>query len=241
MTDDKPNETDETDVCALCERPADAYADDGERGEKWSVEDDHALYSGFNLELLDDEAEASWWAHQGCLQDGPHRGDTYVFAMPECPDEPEAGEIRTVSATVNNGVLFASPIQRHDAVEPDSPELETIAAYVLETGDLPAEWTHQYDGVPDDAEWEQIGTGWHSSMEGSSVADRVNALTRGEVGIDGPVLVKFGQTRNVCSVGLTIHAPEGLTYWSKERHERRPFREYLEGSTSSPGGAWGTN
>lgn len=202
------------------------------------VEDDGALYAGYNLYLEDDDRDASWAVCEYCRDELGFRGDTYVIAMPRYPDDPEAGDVRTVSAVVDHGVIVSPTVGRHDAVEPDSPELDLIRAYVLER-ELPADYFDQYLEVPDEAEWEQIGTGWHSSLEPSAVSDAVNKITRGDLGIYGPVLVKFGETRNVCSVGLTVYAPEGLDVWSKDEHKRVPFRDYLGGKKSTPPGSFG--
>lgn len=70
------------------------------------------------------------------------------------------------------------------------------------------------DGVDRDIPdgYVRVKAGWHSSLERSELSDRINALTSGEVhkvmGWDKPVAVKFGTTRNICSMTLGVYAPE---------------------------------
>lgn len=200
--------------------------------EPWGVSDPHALYHGYNLYLGDDDRDAEWAVCEPCSRRFGERGDTYIMVYPEYPDDPPAGGVTTHRATVWQGILTDTGSrfeEGHAEIDPDGPVFGTIEAYVLES-DLPAEWTRQFEGVPDDAtEWVQIDAGWHSSMERSDVSDRINQITRGERGFYGPVLVKFSETNNVCSVGLTVWAAEGVD---------DEVRAFLRGATSTPAGAF---
>ena len=51
-------------------------------------------------------------------------------------------------------------------------------------------------------------SGWHSSMEGSELSDKINALTREEIDLGYPIAIVFSRTSNVCAIGLDVYAPE---------------------------------
>lgn len=228
--------TEETYTCMTCGQEIDREA-----GKGWFLEDSHALYAGYYLrDGPDDETVPT--VCDGCEHDFVgQRGDRYVVVYPQYADDPDAGGIVKHTAVVYQHIFTDTGYPGTDMdgeIEPEGPVFETIAAY--DRGrDIPVEWARQFGGVPDDAaEWTQVRTGWHSSLESSEVSDRINALTRGDVGIYGPVIVKFGETNNVCSIAVSVYAPEGLTYYDKEAHGLRPFREYLEGAKSTPAGSF---
>lgn len=220
----------DTSTCAVC-----SVEFDRNDGRIAVVEDRHALHNGYNVTLGHDP-DAGHLACPGCTDRIGVEGDTFTVVSPRYADDPEAGDVRSVRM-VATGPVVSPDYREADPVEHDDPEFELVSAYIRDA-DLPTDWPRRFEGAPDGADWRQIGTGWHSSMERSEVSERINKITRGDVGIYGPVLVKFGQTRNVCSQSLTVYAPEGLEYWSKEHHERRPFREYLEGEQATPAGAF---
>jgi hypothetical protein len=210
-------------------------------GEELRVNDDPdhapaAIYSGYNVNFEADPDDANWAACGGCSERFGVEGDTYVVVTPEYTDHPEAGDIRK-TRLVATGPVVAGHYANGNMIEQDDPEFRLVSANVRGAS-LPTGWLDRFHYLPDGSEWEQIRAGWHSSLEKSDVSDRINALTSGDVGIYGPVLVKFGQTRNVCSTSLTVWAPEGLEYWSQEHHERRPFSEYLDGAKSTPAGSF---
>lgn len=71
----------------------------------------------------------------------------------------------------------------------------------------------------------RVLSGWHSSMESSDLADKINELTRGEFKLAFPVAVVFGLTSNVCSIGIDIFAPKGC---------EDKVRELLESEVPAP-------
>ena len=92
--------------------------------------------------------------------------------------------------------------------------------------DAPPDWVYDvFDGVaggterkptdawrganepPDEAGgFTNVSSGWHSSMEKSDLSERINDLTDGRMPF--PVVVVFGRTSNVCSMGIDVYAPE---------------------------------
>jgi putative lipoic acid-binding regulatory protein len=85
----------------------------------------------------------------------------------------------------------------------------------------------QYNG--EGFNWNRVSAGWHSSMERSELSDMINDLTSGNLPpeVDGPVMVKFSGTGNVCSVGINVYA----------EHERDAeiLRDYLTDARAAPG------
>jgi len=53
--------------------------------------------------------------------------------------------------------------------------------------------------------WEEVGSGWHSSMEGSDFVDAVNECSCGK---HGDFAIVFERGSNVCSQPMTLYAPK---------------------------------
>lgn len=230
MTD----ETDDEPECIVCGMAVDTdEADIGMHG------DPYALYSGYNLSLEDDD-EAGYFTCSACAERVGVEGDSYILVLPQYGDDPEAGEVMTMRMVVTAGIACTSYRHGGPDIDPEGPFFGLVSAMHrnVDREEWPTEWLEQYHELPDDPEWRQVSDGWHSSMEKSPISEKINALTSGDAGVYGPVLVKIGQTRNVCTVLPTVYAPKGTTVWSGEKHERVPLGEWLtEGSPR--GGAFG--
>lgn len=228
------DETDDEPECIVCGMTVDP--------SEFGVglhEDRYALHSGYNL-MLDADDEAGYMTCPACGERVGREGDTYILVQPQYPDDPEAGDVVTQRIIVTAGIATVG--YQHDGpeIDPEGPFFNLVSAmyHNLTREEWPTEWLEQYHELPDDPAWKQVSDGWHSSMEPSPISEKINALTSGEAGVYGPVLVKIGQTNNICTVLPTVYAPEGTTVWSGEKHERVPLAEWLtEGSPT--GGAFG--
>jgi len=73
-------------------------------------------------------------------------------------------------------------------------------------------WRSYEEGPEETVEFTHLKAGWHSTMDKTSSSDAVNALTNGEfhreLGWEFPVVVMYGRTSNVFSVGLDIYVPK---------------------------------
>jgi len=85
--------------------------------------------------------------------------------------------------------------------------------------------------LPDD--YGSVIGGWHSSMERSEQSEAMNALAKGDIpkaeldDVDPfPYVVRYGDTRNVCSVNASIYAHEDTEHW---------FRDLFDGKRARPG------
>ena len=84
-----------------------------------------------------------------------------------------------------------------------------------------------YTGVPDKAHKLVLAlSGWHSSMEGSDLSERINSLTKGDLNLGYPVAVVFSRTSNVCSIGLDVYAPEDKVEEIKKLLDETPAPKY---------------
>lgn len=73
-------------------------------------------------------------------------------------------------------------------------------------------WRGYDTGPTATAEMVRVKSGWHSSMERTDISDRINELVSGKAheayGWAFPVVVMYGKTSNIMSIGLDIYAPE---------------------------------
>lgn len=90
-------------------------------------------------------------------------------------------------------------------------------------------WDAAVDNYNGDLSWHRVSTGWHSSMERSELSNMINDITSGDLPpeVDGPVMVKFSGTGNVCSVGISVYA--------EHEADADILKEYLSGARAAPG------
>lgn len=105
-----------------------------------------------------------------------------------------------------SGVAWSYLYAVRDGLDPDDLT-DDMLALAESLADAPSEYK------PDrPSSWEKLtDSAWHSSMESSSFAEKVNDITRGDAHAkldwSFPVVVRFGDTRNVCSQPFSIYAP----------------------------------
>jgi len=134
-----------------------------------------------------------------------------------------------------SGVLWFGRFRGEDTRHEASEEALQLAHSLVETttpvgysGDDGREFDRP-DG------YEKAVGGWHSSMESSEQSELMNALAAGDIppewcddGDPFPYAVRYGDTRNVCSVNGSIYA---------NPYARDLIADVFDGKRARPGGA----
>lgn len=74
--------------------------------------------------------------------------------------------------------------------------------------------------------WVLALDGWHSSMESSDLSEKINDISSGRLPLDYPVILVFGATSNVCSIGLSVYVP---------RENQNAIEDLLKEVSATPG------
>lgn len=109
-----------------------------------------------------------------------------------------------------DGVLFTG--YEHSYHDLPADVREAADAVVKGTGWVSTDAWRGYMKTPNSLPgFARAKSGWHSTMEQSSQAETVRAITDGDHPIAAPIIVVFGRTSNVMSTGLDLYIPEAFT------------------------------